>query len=56
MSTYGDQVRWEPATPRLGLVRTIVSWVVAAASVAAAAWLMPGFVLEATARPSWSPP
>jgi uncharacterized membrane protein YvlD (DUF360 family) len=48
MSTYGDQVRWEPATPRLGLVRTIVSWVVAAASVAGAAWVVPGFALEAT--------
>jgi uncharacterized membrane protein YvlD (DUF360 family) len=46
--TYGDAVRWEPATPRLGLVRTIVSWVVAAASVAVAAWLVPGVALEAT--------
>jgi uncharacterized membrane protein YvlD (DUF360 family) len=46
--TYGDPVKWEPATPRLGLVRTIVSWVVAAASVAVAAWLVPGVALEAT--------
>ena len=46
--TYGDTVRWEPATPRLGLVRTIVSWVVAAASVAVAAWLVPGVALDAT--------
>jgi uncharacterized membrane protein YvlD (DUF360 family) len=46
--TYGAQVRWEPATPRLGLVRTIVSWVVGAASVAVAAWLVPGVALEAT--------
>jgi uncharacterized membrane protein YvlD (DUF360 family) len=46
--TYGDTVRWEPATPRLGLVRTIVSWVVAAASVAVASWLVPGVALEAT--------
>ena len=45
---YGAQVKWEPATPRLGLVRTIVSWVVAAASVAVAAWLVPGVALEAT--------
>jgi uncharacterized membrane protein YvlD (DUF360 family) len=47
-STYGDTVRWEPATPRLGLVRTLVAWVVAAASIAVAAWLVPGFALEAT--------
>ena len=48
MSTYGAPVRWEPATPRLGLVRTLVSWVVAAASVAIAALLVPGVALEAT--------
>ena len=47
-SPYGTELRWEPATPRLGLVRTIVSWVVAAASVAVAAWLVPGVALEAT--------
>jgi uncharacterized membrane protein YvlD (DUF360 family) len=46
--TYGAPLKWEPATPRLGLVRTIVSWVVAAASVAVAAWLVPGVALEAT--------
>ena len=46
--TYGDSVRWEPATPRLGLVRTIVSWIVAATSVTVAAWIVPGFALEAT--------
>ncbi len=46
--TYGDTVRWEPATPRLGLVRTIVAWIVAAASVTVAAWIVPGVSLEAT--------
>jgi uncharacterized membrane protein YvlD (DUF360 family) len=46
--SYGAPVKWEPATPRLGLARTIVSWVVAAASVAVAAWLVPGVALEAT--------
>ena len=46
--TYGDSVRWEPATPRLGLVRTIVSWIVSAASITVAAWIVPGFALEAT--------
>jgi uncharacterized membrane protein YvlD (DUF360 family) len=47
-AAYGATVAWEPATPRLGLVRTIVSWIVAAASVAVAAWLVPGVALEAT--------
>jgi uncharacterized membrane protein YvlD (DUF360 family) len=46
--TYGDAVHWEPATPRLGLVRTLVSWLVAAVSIAVAAWLVPGVALEAT--------
>jgi len=41
-ATYGETMRWEPATPRLGLVRTIVSWGVATASVAVAAWIVPG--------------
>jgi uncharacterized membrane protein YvlD (DUF360 family) len=45
--TYGAPVGWEPATPRLGLVRLLVSWVVAAAAVAVAAWLVPGVALEA---------
>ena len=46
--TYGDMVRWEPVTPRLGVVRTLVTWVVAAASVAVAAWLVPGVALGTT--------
>jgi uncharacterized membrane protein YvlD (DUF360 family) len=46
--TYGETPRWEPATPRLGVVRTIVSWLVAAASVAVAAWIVPGVALAAT--------
>jgi uncharacterized membrane protein YvlD (DUF360 family) len=45
-STYGEPVTWQPATPRLTLVRVAVSWIVAAASVAAAAWLLPGVALE----------
>jgi uncharacterized membrane protein YvlD (DUF360 family) len=46
---YGTRVAWEPATPRLGLLRTIVAWIVASASVAIAAWMVPGVALEATA-------
>jgi uncharacterized membrane protein YvlD (DUF360 family) len=45
---YGAEVTWDPATPRLGLVRTIVSWIVAAASVWVAAWIVPGVALGAT--------
>jgi uncharacterized membrane protein YvlD (DUF360 family) len=45
---YGSPVIWDPATPRLGLVRTIVAWIVAAASVEVAAWIVPGVALEAT--------
>jgi uncharacterized membrane protein YvlD (DUF360 family) len=45
---YGEHVRWEPATPRLGLARTLISWVVAAASVWVAAAILPGVALEQT--------
>jgi uncharacterized membrane protein YvlD (DUF360 family) len=45
---YGEQIRWEPATPRLGVLRTLVSWVVAAASVWVAAAIVPGVALEQT--------
>jgi uncharacterized membrane protein YvlD (DUF360 family) len=43
---YGTPVSWQPATPRLGVLRTLVSWVVSAAAVAAAAWVVPGVTLE----------
>ena len=48
MSEYGEMVRWEPAVPRLRFLRVLVSWVVAAASVAIAAWIVPGVDLEQT--------
>ena len=48
MSEYGEMVRWEPAVPRLRVLRVLVSWVVAAASVAIAAWIVPGVDLEQT--------
>ena len=41
-------VNWDPATPRLGLGRLLLGWIVAAASVAVAAWLLPGVALEQT--------
>ena len=43
---YGEDTRWEPATPRLGLLRTLVSWVVGAAAVWIAAAIVPGVGLE----------
>ncbi len=46
--SYGEMVRWEPATPRLHVLRLLASWVVAAASVAIAAWIVPGVDLEQT--------
>src|SRR5687768_10352508 len=45
-SSYGEQVTWQPATPRLRAGRVVIGWSVAAASVAAAAWLLPGVELE----------
>jgi hypothetical protein len=45
-SGYGETVKWEPAKPRLRPVRLLVSWVVAAASVWVAAWLIPGVSLD----------
>src|SRR5688572_30026392 len=48
MTSYGEPVRWQPATPRLRLVRTLVAWVVAAASVWVAAAVVPGVALEQT--------
>jgi uncharacterized membrane protein YvlD (DUF360 family) len=45
---YGEKVTWQPATPRLGVVRLLLSWIVAAAAVAVAASLIPGVALEQT--------
>ena len=41
-ATYGEQLTWEPAAPRLRVLPLLVSWVVAAAAVAVAAWIVPG--------------
>jgi uncharacterized membrane protein YvlD (DUF360 family) len=45
---YGEALSWQPATPRLGIARLLVSWVVAAASVAVAGWIVPGVTLDQT--------
>ena len=46
--SYGEDTRWEPATVRLGLLRTLVSWVVGAAAVWIASAVVPGVGLEQT--------
>ena len=43
---YGSSVKWEPAVPKLRPTRIVVSWLVAAASVYAAAAIVPGVDLE----------
>src|SRR3712207_7751487 len=45
---YTTLFRSQPAAPRFRLLRTLVSWAVAAASVFIAAWIMPGVSLEKT--------
>jgi uncharacterized membrane protein YvlD (DUF360 family) len=45
---YGEPVSWQPARVRMRPVRLLLSWVIAAASVWAAAWLVPGVALEQT--------
>jgi uncharacterized membrane protein YvlD (DUF360 family) len=48
---YGEAVRWQPAKVRIRPVRLIVLWLVGAASVAVASWLLPGVALESSAGP-----
>jgi uncharacterized membrane protein YvlD (DUF360 family) len=43
---YGEAVRWEPTAPRLRLVHTLIGWIVSAAALAVAAWILPGVALE----------
>ena len=43
---YGESVRWEPAAPRIGLLRLLVLWAILTASVYVAALLVPGVALE----------
>ena len=43
---YGEQIRWEPAKPRIGLLRLLVSLAVLTGSVYIAAGLIPGVALE----------
>ena len=43
---YGERVAWTPEKPRLGVVRFLLGWVVAAAAVGVSVWLVPGAEIE----------
>jgi uncharacterized membrane protein YvlD (DUF360 family) len=45
-SAYGQELTWQPEVPRLRVTRLVVAWVVNAAAVGAAAWILPGMALE----------
>jgi len=45
---YGERVSWQPETPRIGLLRFLLAWVVAAAAVEVSVWITPGTSLEGT--------
>jgi uncharacterized membrane protein YvlD (DUF360 family) len=47
-SLYGEHVSWRPARVRVRPVRLLLSWLIAAASVWAAAAIVPGVALEQT--------
>ncbi len=46
---YGETVSWEPAAPRIGLLRLLTSLAILTASVYVAALLVPGVALESPA-------
>jgi uncharacterized membrane protein YvlD (DUF360 family) len=48
VASHGEQTTWQPATPRLGVVRLVGFWAVAAAAVWVTAELLPGVALEQT--------
>ncbi|HET6546877.1 MAG TPA: phage holin family protein, partial [Solirubrobacter sp.] len=45
---YGETVAWEPARPKIKLLRLLTAWAVLTAAVAVAAWLVPGVELHGT--------
>jgi uncharacterized membrane protein YvlD (DUF360 family) len=45
---YGEVVEWHPEKPRLRVSFLVLAWLVAAASIAVAAWLLPGVALDRT--------
>jgi uncharacterized membrane protein YvlD (DUF360 family) len=46
--SYGEEATWEPDHLRLRPLRVLVGWLVAAASLTVAAWVLPGFGLDTT--------
>jgi uncharacterized membrane protein YvlD (DUF360 family) len=46
---YGEPVRWRAETPRIGVLRFLLAWAVAAAAVAVSVWIVPGAHID---RPS----
>jgi uncharacterized membrane protein YvlD (DUF360 family) len=45
---YGEAVRWEPAKPRVRVLRLLLGWAISAAAVWVAAWLVPGVGLDSS--------
>src|SRR5688572_7729637 len=43
-----ELVRWQPAKPKIGLLRLLVAWALLTAAVYAAAGILPGVELEQT--------
>ncbi len=41
-TTYGEKPVWGPKRPHIGLVRLVVSWVLATVALLVAAWIVPG--------------
>jgi uncharacterized membrane protein YvlD (DUF360 family) len=45
---YGEELTWHPEKPRLRVSFLVLAWIVAALSIAVAAWLLPGVDLDRT--------
>jgi uncharacterized membrane protein YvlD (DUF360 family) len=45
-ATYGEQPRWQPTPPRLRVRHLLLAWLVAAAALGVAAWIVPGVELR----------
>src|SRR3954449_4030186 len=43
---YGEAVRWQPETPRVGLVRFALAWVITAIAIAVSVWIAPGASID----------
>src|SRR6188508_1135934 len=41
-ATYGEKAVWAPKRPKIGLVRLLVTWLLATLSLLFAAWIVPG--------------